>query len=64
MGEVDAETPTLEAYRIMITYGFDVDGDEYITFEPDSPISTILLLGILEHAKYRVLHPDFEDKED
>ena len=62
--EEEAETPSIEAHRIAITYGFDANGTEYVSIEPEEDIGTILLLGILEFARYRVLHQGYEDEED
>lgn len=58
------ERPSLEAYKIEITYGFDVEGTEYVTIEPNEPMSSILLVGILEKAKHRVFEPDEEYEDD
>lgn len=61
---IDEETQTVEAHRIVITYGFTVDGTEWVSVGGnDEEISTPLLLGILEFAKHKILNPD-EDEEE
>lgn len=53
------------AHKITITYSFDEDGGEWVTVDSDDDMSNLLLLGILELTKNRILNPElYEDEED
>ena len=57
--------PSVEAYRLTITYGFEADGSEFVTVHSDDDISNVLILGMLAIAKNRVLNPElYETDED
>lgn len=60
----ETETPSLEAYRITVTYGFDSNGVEYVTVTPDEDMSAILLTGILDYAKFKIQHPEYDEDDD
>lgn len=59
----EEELPSREAHRITISYGFDSDGAEYVTIESDEEMSNVLILGMIEIAKNRILNPELYESD-
>jgi hypothetical protein len=58
------EEASVEAYRLTITYGFESDGSEFVVIHTDDDISNVLILGMLEIAKNRVLNPELYERDE
>jgi hypothetical protein len=54
---------TIEAYTIEIKYYFDENGVEYVSVEPSEDMSSTMLVGVLEMAKFHIRFPPEEDED-
>ena len=63
MNDEEEELLSIEAHRVIITYSFDSNGEEFITIDTEDDMSNVLLLGILAIAKNRVLNAELYEDE-